>query len=117
MKEVINRTPTGTTTLVRDEHDESGRYYVHQVEHDDHILDRNKRIRLEGLMPEGKKVPLIGDEMRFTFSIPPMQYTRLLKREPDLMRELSGKDHDARIKAARRLSIMHPEWCTLAGNW
>lgn len=120
MKEVIHRTPYSRTEVVRDDHDESGQYYFHQIVFDDHVLERNKRIRLEGLMHQGQKLPALGHgdsvEVGFAFSIPQDMFARLKRDHPDIMAGLLSKDVEENLKAARRLRILHPEWSVLAGN-
>lgn len=86
------------------------------VYHDDEALRKNERLRREGLMVRGTKLPMFdGQEVQYAFSIPTVeQYHRMKKDYPDLMQALVSKDASIRIPAARRFAIMKPEWCVLA---
>lgn len=120
MKEELFRTRNSRTTLVRDDHDESGKYYFYQEVFDDHILERNKRIRLEGLTPQGKVMPFLGQgekaPVAFAFSIPAEHFARIRRDLPDLWAGLMDRDPEENKKAARRLQILHPEWSVTEAN-
>ncbi len=120
MRETIAVTPFSRTEIIRDDHDESGQYYFHQTVYDDPVLARNKRIRLEGLMAQGQRLPALGHgdsvEVAFAFSIPQDQFARLKRDDPDLLAGLTSTDPEENLKAARRLQLLHPEWSVLAGN-
>ena len=120
MKEKILRSRNSITEIIRDDHDESGKYYFHQTIYDDHILERNKRLRLEDMMVQGQRVPALGNgdsaEIGFAFSIPQEHFAILQRDNPELFAGLTSKDPEENLKAARRLQILHPEWSVLAGN-
>lgn len=117
MKEIVSRDIDKTVTLVRDEHDESGQYHVHTLIHDDHIIDRNKRIKQDALMAQGSKTPFMdGGVMIRTFSIPPAHWTLFKRKNKDLVKRLFSSNDTEREKAARELSILHPEWVTNLGK-
>ena len=122
MKETILKTGRSKTEVIRDNHDESGKYYFHQTVYDDDILHRNKRIRLESLAPEGKKMPLLDKEtggaapVQFAFSIAPEHFSRLRRDYPDIYQGLVDSDPEENIKAARRLQILFPEWSLMEAN-
>jgi len=117
LKELIEHSKTSTVTLHRDDHVE-GQYYFHTQYHDDAALETNKRIRLEGLMPVGKKCPMLDNaEVAYSFSCPDGEQWALFKRDyPDVYRALMRGDQQERFKAARELSILHPAWVTMASN-
>ena len=106
--------------MVRDDSDESGKYYFHQRIFNDPVLERNKRIRLERLMERGQRIPAFGEgegcEVAFAFSIPQDQWARLSIDYPDLYAALVGSDREANMKAAVKLVELHPEWSVMAGN-
>ena len=106
----------GYSELHSSEHDPT-HSVVRHVENDDHILERNKRLRLDGYLKPGNKLALHDDDIRFSLSIPPLQWALLQRDEPELVRQLTKGDEQERIAAAQRLSIMHPEWCNTAANW
>jgi len=114
------RTPTSKTDLVRDEHGPGDRHeevHVHTTIYDDEHLERNKRIRLEGLLPKGRKIPVLdGADIQFAFSIPPIAYQLLLKKEKELLSQINDRDASIREKAARQFAIKYPQYCIMAGN-
>ncbi len=120
MKETIFQTRNSRTQVVRDNHDESGQYYFHQVVYDDPILERNKRLRLEGLMSKGQSLPAVGHgdnaEAVFAFSIPAEHFARLYRDHPDIMLGLKSPDVNENHKAAQKLKQLHPEWSVMEGN-
>ncbi len=120
MKDTLFRTRQSKTDIVRDNHDESGKYYFHQTVYDDHILERNKRIRLESLAPQGRQMPLLGQgdpaPVAFAFSIPQEHFARIQRDLPDIWAGLTGSDPEENLKAARRLLILHPEWSLTEAN-
>ena len=120
MKEVLHRTRQSVTRIVRDEHDESGQYYFHQIVYDDHILERNKRIRLEDLMVPGQRLPALGQgedaEAAYAFSVPQEHFARLQRDYPDIYAGLINRDVNENFKAAKRLQKLHPEWSVMAGR-
>lgn len=118
MKQVVDIDRFKKTELIRDDSDESGRYFFHTTYFDDGHLQRNKRIRLEGLMPRHKKLPLQeGSTAAYAFSIPSSQWSLLRRDFPDIVAGLESRDVEENMKAARRLLILHPEWGTMEGNW
>jgi len=118
MREVIGFGRNSVTEIIRDNHDESGRYYFHTTYHDESHLERNKRIRLEDLMPKHKKVPLYeGATISHCFSIPPDQWSVFARDYPDIVKGLESRDPEECMKAARMLQILHPEWSTIGGHW
>lgn len=120
MKSVLEHTKTKRTSVIRDDSDETGRYFFHTEYFDDPILQRNKRIRLEGLMPKDHKIPAFGEgegcNVRYAFSIPPDQFSLFLRDYPELNDALMSNDESVRMRAAERLKRMKPEWCITAGN-
>ena len=118
-KHLFNGTQS-ETWMIRDDSDESGRYYFHEIIHDEHIVNRNKRIRLESLMTRGQKVPLLGagdpGEIVSCFSIP-VEVWALIKRDhPDIVDGLLDKSPESAQKAAKRLEILYPQYSVMAGN-
>lgn len=121
MKKIIEQSASKRVSLIRDDSDESGRYYFHTEYNDDHVLERNKRIRLEGLMPKDHKIPAFGEgystHVRYAFSIPEDQFALFIRDYPDLHQALMSNDESVRMRAAERLKREKPHWCITAGNW
>jgi hypothetical protein len=90
---------------------------VQTVEHDDHILDRNAAIRQAQLLENRPRVPLHDDaDLRFAFSIPPLQWTILRQHAPEFVKALTKGDERSRTSAALELARLHPEWCIMKGR-
>lgn len=118
MKAVIGRTPNSITTLVRDNHDESGKYIFHTRIEDDAHLERNKRIRLESLIAKRAKFSFHdGEPVLFAFSIPQESWGFFQRDYPDIARGIRSRDYQIREESARKLQILHPEWVITEGNW
>jgi hypothetical protein len=109
------RTPTSETTIHVDAHNPD-RAVIRSREYDKHFLERNKRIRLEGLMKKGQRLPFDGSEVRYAFSIPPVQHARLRRTDPDIIAMLDSKDIEENLKGAQRLAMLHPEWLITEAN-
>lgn len=115
MKEVVNRTPTSVSRVVRDESD---RIYTFERKDDvTHLYERNKRIRLEDMMTRGQKLPAFGDHVAYSFSMPANWRAYLKQKYPDVLDLLLAKSPEDNIKGAQRLSILEPNWVTIGGNW
>ena len=114
MKEILWTTPTTKVEYVRDAHLDS--FWIAETEFVDPILERNKRIRLEGLMPQGKKTSLLDGEIAFAFSIPPNQFGRLKDDYPEIWALLQSDDKEDNLKGGQKLALLHPEWCVTEAN-
>jgi 1,4-alpha-glucan branching enzyme len=116
MRETIGQTPNSITQIYRPDHDESGKYTFHTKILNDHILERNKRIRLESLMTKGKSIPLLEAGVEYAFSIASEEWGFFKRDYPDIVAGIRSKDEEERFKAARQLQILHPEWVIMAGD-
>ena len=105
----------GYSELHSSEHDPT-HSVVRHVENDDALLERNKRLRLDGYLKPGQHMALHEEDVRYGFSIPPLQWTLLQRDRPEFVRQLTRGDEQERITAARQLAIEHPEWCIMAAN-
>lgn len=114
MKKLVERTPYKTIIEHTDAHVKD-RYVYETKYHDDVALDKNQRLRRDGLMVKGQRLPMFdGQRVHYAFSIPADRLALYERDNPDFMTELRSKDDAIRMKAGRRLSIEHPEWCVLA---
>lgn len=117
MKKYLWSTPCSIVHLYRPDHVDD-QYTVHTEIQDDAALERNKRIRLEDLVKQGKPMPLHdGAPIEFAYSIPNEHWAFFKRDHPDIVEGIRSKDHETRRKACRELSILHPEWVITAGNW
>ncbi len=115
MKETSHLGDGVTHRLVRDESDRT--YWGELKEDTTALYERNKRIRLEGLMESGQKIPTFGDNVAFSFSMPRTWNIWLKRNHPDILDQLMDKSPEENLKGARRLALVQPEWVTIAGNW
>ena len=116
MKAIIDVGRRSVTRLITDAHVD-GVYNFHTEYLNDDLHDRNQRIRLEGLMQRGQRLPLMdGAEATHCFSIPVDEWALLKRDYPDLVSGLESKDIEENNKAAERLRILKPHWYTMAGN-
>lgn len=121
MRETVYKTPYSQTDIVRDDSDESGKYYFHQRVFDDPILERNRRVRLEGLMAKGQRLPGVakdgGDaQAAYAFSIPADQFARFQRDHVEIMLMLRDKDPQINMRGAQLLLEKHPEWSVMEAN-
>ena len=115
-KRLINSNESMTRIMHTDKH-APGRQVFQTIYHDDAALEQNKRIRLDGLMVRGQKLPIIDAPVSFAFSFPSVERRdAVAARHPDIFADIRSKDQYIRENAARKLSILHPEFCTLAEN-
>jgi hypothetical protein len=115
MKEVFKVDSETTFGVVRDESD---RTYTQFVKKDvTRLYDRNKRIRLEGLMQRHQKVPAFGDEIAYSFSMPSNWKLVLKMQSPEVLDLLLSRNPEDNLKGAQRLSILQPNWVVIEGNW
>ena len=114
MKRLIERSKYKTVVEHTDAHNPTRQVY-RTVYHDDEALDKNRRLRRDGLMVKGHRLPMFdGQRVHYAFSIPADQLALFQRDNPDFMTELRSKDDAIRMKAALRLAILHPEWSVLA---
>jgi hypothetical protein len=117
MRKDVGASPNSVSTLYRPNHDESGKYFVHTRIENDSQLERNKRIRLESLLPRGAKLGLHeGERIDYAFSIPAEEWKFFKRDYPEIAQGLIQKDETVRYKSAMQLQLLHPEWVILAGN-
>ena len=116
MRNVIDRTPTSVSEIIRDNHDESGTYSFSTKIFNDGQLERNKKIRLEGVVNRNDKNPIIDGGTQYAFSIDPVEWSIFKRDHNDIYQELKSKDEKSRFHAAMQIQLLHPEWVIMAGN-
>ncbi len=113
-KEIVHATPTSVTKYIRDGSSKTAT--VQTTEFVGPYAERNKRIRLEGLMPQGKQLPVIGEDLRIGFSWPPVLYSNLKKLHPELWAGLHDRDPENNIIAAHHLAKIYPQFVVNEGD-
>ena len=108
MPQLIERTPDATTVIER----EGRRVTARTLVHDDSVLKANEKLRAEGPLKRGDKLPLVpaGAEVITAFSIPIYWASWLRHKRPDIWHGLHSRDQVDRERAMRILADMHPEW-------
>lgn len=113
MKHVFANEGGVRKTVMRDAHDPE-RIYVKTETNEAPSIAANKRIRLNGLMRQDSKHPLVdGAVIAFAFSFPTVtDYALVKKAEPELFHTVFNGDYSERMHAAERLSILYPQYVT-----
>lgn len=93
---------------------EGGKLYFHTIFNDDAALHQNTRLRNSGHL-DRKKLGLHEDEdVRMMISIPSvLQYTIFQKKHPNTITLLNSKIESERMRGAKQLQILHPEWVVM----
>jgi len=112
MKSVISQTPNTTTVMHTDAHVKN-RQVFQTIYHDDESLKKTKALRDEEIFKKGTKIPFGDQQVYHAFSIPEGRYALLKRDYPDMMAAIHSRDEAVRMKAARELSIIHPEFVVL----
>jgi hypothetical protein len=107
MSDVIEHTRS-TLTRVRTNGDQ---LLVHRTFFDDANLDQNSRIRNSGMLDKAKLGLHDNEDVRAVVSCPSVEQWNLFKRKhPEVYSRLMAKNEPERMKGARELSILHPDW-------
>lgn len=104
------RTHYGQKTLARD----GNTVYVETVTNDRPVLERNQRIRNEGLMKIGQRVPAVDEhaDISTSFQFPTqMDYTLCKARHPELFARLDEGGEES-IRAGEQLALLEPQYVT-----
>jgi hypothetical protein len=91
---------------------EDGKLYVHTKFYDDENLEQNKRLRNSGMFDGRLKSEMHHNEdVRMMISCPSVeQWLVFQKKHPDIYKDLKAGDEATRMKGARRLHLIKPEW-------
>lgn len=116
MRVNLNRTNRSLTTMNRDNHDKSGRYVFETKIYNDDVIEKNKRLRLESMIPVGRETPVIDGGIRFSFSMTPEEWGFFKRDYPDIVEGLRSRDDSIRNSSALRIKILHPEWSITPSN-
>ncbi len=111
-KRLISQTPNTSTIMHTDAHVKN-RQVFQTIFHDDESLEKTKRLRDAEIFKRGTKIPFADQQVYHAFSIPEGRYALLKRDFPDMMEAIKSKDEAVRMKAARELSILHPEFVVL----
>lgn len=110
-------TATGKVTyLERDASDKSGRHRVMQYYDDNGVLAENARIRQSGKMQKGMKKGLMDNQkIEYWMRIPTVNHLQqFTKQHPRIMEDLHSLDESTRMKGARAMALLEPEWVIFA---
>ena len=112
MVKLVQQGPQSVTVIERD----GRRVTARTVVNDDPILEANARLRSEGPLSRGDRIPLgpEGAEVITAFSIPLYWATWLRHKRPDLWFGLHSRDQIDREKAMKTLADLHPEWVVVS---
>jgi len=90
---------------------EDGKLYAHTVFDDDMSLANNKRIRNSNLFDKPKLAIHENEDTRYIISCPDVFQWNLWKNKyKEEYKQLTSSEESERMKGARALALMHPEW-------
>ena len=90
---------------------EDGKLHFHTTYHDDSSLQRNDDIRKAGFLDKGKLGLHENEDIRLVVSCPSVgQWNLFKKRHGETYDLLMSKNEPMRMKGARQLQVLHPEW-------
>lgn len=110
---LISETPTAVTFLQRDLSDAPDQHRVMMVHKGrNKVLEENARLRNSHLMKKGMKKGLMDNQViEYWFRIPSMElYQEFQRLHPRVMEDLQSPDESTRMKGARAMSLLEPEW-------
>lgn len=111
MRDLIRKDGHITSVIHRDDHDVSGKYYIHTHFDDDHILRQTQRLRESELHNKATMGIHDNADLRYAFSCPDTtQWSFFRKKHPETYKLLKSNNEYERLKGAKQLSILHPEW-------
>ncbi len=107
----ISRVVSGTNSIQR-EGWEDGEYYCETEFFDKKQLDQNNRIRNSGMLDDSKLGLHFDEDIRMAISCPStLQWSIFCKKNADTYKLLTSSTSEAdRMKGARQLQILHPDW-------
>lgn len=109
----ISETPTATTFLQRDASDAKDQHRVMMVHKGrNRVLEENARLRNSHLMKKGMKKGIMDNQkIEYWFRIPSLElYQEFQRLHPRVMEEINSPDESVRMKGARAMSLLEPEW-------
>jgi len=116
LSDIIDR---GTNSVTRAK-TEDGKLYVHTHFADDKSLDQNERIRSSGMLDKHKLGLHDNEDTRMIISCPSNEQWAVSQRlYPDVHALLQTRGQEVqddldRMKGARQLSILFPEWVVMS---
>ena len=104
------------TYLERDASDKKGQHRVMQYLDDNGVLAENARIRQSGKMQKGMKKGLMDNQkIEYWMRIPTVNHLQqFTKQHPRIMEDLHSIDESTRMKGARAMALLEPEWVIFA---
>ncbi len=112
-KTLISRTPTAVTYLERDASDAPDKHRVMQMfPGENAALAENARLRNSHLMKKGMRKGIMDNQViEFWFRIPSLdRFMAFKKQHPRVMEDIESPDESTRMKGARAMSLLEPEW-------
>ncbi len=105
------KTNTGTNAITL-EGFEDGKYHAKTTFYDDAALDKNAKIRNSGMLENSKLGIHFDEDIRMAISCPStLQWSIFCKKHKETYKLLTSSTSELdRMKGARQLQIMHPDW-------
>jgi len=106
----ISRVVSGTNSIQR-EGWEDGEYYCETTFHDKKALEQNNKIRNSGMLDKGALGLHDNADIRMAISCPDtLQWSIFCKKNLETIKLIRSTNEVERLKGARQLQILHPEW-------
>ena len=110
-KDIIN---VGANSVTRFYRNDSDTMLKDTTFYDDKSLDQNARIRSDGMLEKGTLGLHDDASYRMVFSIPSVeQYNHWKYQNPEDYNLLMSKTEHERMRGAKRLQILHPDWVVM----
>lgn len=113
---LLNSSPGKVTYLERDASDKAGQHRVMQYYDDHGVLAQNAKIRRSGRMQKNMRKGLMDNQpIEYWMRIPSVNHLQeFTMKNPRVMEDLHSPDESTRMKGARAMSILEPEWIIFA---
>lgn len=90
---------------------EDGKTYAKTTIHDDAALERVKRLKHEAVLDKARLGIHDNADLRMVISCPSIVLWNYFKRDhPKTYSLLNSKDESERMKGAKQVQFIHPEW-------
>ena len=110
-KDIIN---VGANSITRFYRNDKETMLKDTTFYDDGSLDQNSRIRSDGMLEKGNLGLHDHANYRMVFSIPSVeQYNHYKLENPEDYKLLMSKDETERMRGAKRLQLLHPQWVVM----
>lgn len=113
MNNIISIEQAGNVPIIHRAKTEDGKLYSQTTFVDDKTLAHNRKLRDTGFLDKGKLGLHDDADIRLVISCPTSEQWVLFKNQnPETYKLLVSKVEHERMKGARQVSLLEPEWIT-----